>query len=287
VREVLVVRTFMKENIQPYVLAAAAEHALKPMDTFRECAIPPGTDYCPQMVVVPAGRFTMGASDIKTYAAVSAAMEGVSADPLHPVTIAAPFAVSKYEVTFDEWDTSVAQGNCGRVEDFAYGRGQRPVIAVSFAGAQCYVAWLAKVTGKPYRLLSEAEYEYAARAGSQTTFPWGDQVGSNNANCANCGSRWDGTQTAPVGSFPPNAFGLHDMAGNVYAWLEDCWHADYEGAPADGSPWVSGDCSKRVIRGGSFYYPSVVVQSAFRYWALPATWGNNVGLRVARTLAVP
>ena len=287
VREVVVVRIFMNQNVQPYVLTATAEHALKPMDTFRECATPPGTDYCPQMVVVPGGSFTMGSSEIKTYAAVSAAMEGVSADPLHPVSIAAPFAVSKYEVTFDEWDTSVAQGNCGRVEDYGYGRGQRPVIAVSFEGARCYVTWLAKVTGKPYRLLSEAEYEYAARAGSQTTFPWGDQVGSNNANCSNCGSRWDATQTAPVGSFPPNAFGLYDMVGNVSQWVEDCWHANYEGAPADGSPWVSGDCSKRVIRSGSFYYPSVVVQSAFRYWALPGTWGNNVGFRVARTLAGP
>jgi formylglycine-generating enzyme required for sulfatase activity len=287
VREVVVVRIFMNQNVQPYVLAAAAEHALKPMDAFRECATPPGTDYCPQMVVVPSGAFTMGASDIKTYGAVSAAMEGVSADPLHPVTIAAPFAVSKYEVTFDEWDTSVAQGNCGRVEDYGYGRGQRPAVGVSFEGAKCYVAWLSKVTGKTYRLLSEAEYEYAARAGAQTVFPWGDKVGSNNANCRDCGSRWDGTQTAPVGSFPPNAFGLHDMVGNVNEWVEDCWHADYEGAPADGSPWISGDCSKRVIRGGSFGFPSVVVESGFRYWQLPGTWGSNTGFRVARTLAAP
>jgi formylglycine-generating enzyme required for sulfatase activity len=287
VREVLVVRSFSSQSVQPYVLTADAEHALKPMDTFRECATPPGTDYCPEMVVVPAGAFTMGSSEIKTYAAVSAAMEGVSADPLHQVTIAAPFAVSKYELTFDEWDTSVAQGTCGRVEDYGYGRGQRPVVGVNLAGVQCYVAWLSKVTGKPYRLLSEAEYEYAARAGSQTAFPWGDQAGTNNANCSDCGSRWSGTQTAPVGSFPPNAFGLHDMVGNVYEWVEDCWHADYQGAPADGSPWVSGDCSKKVIRGGSFYYPSVVVQSGFRYWQLSGIWSSNTGFRVARTLAAP
>ena len=284
VREVTVVRIFMNQNVHPYVLTAEAEQALKPMDTFRECAAPPGTDYCPQMVVVPAGSFTMGAPDIPAAAVQTAAMEGVSTEPSHPVTIAAAFAVSKYELTFDEWDTSVAQGNCGRVEDLSYGRGQRPVLAVSFEGAQCYVAWLSKVTGKPYRLLSEAEYEYAARAGSQTAFPWGDEVGSNNANCKDCGSRWDGALTAPVGSFPPNAFGLYDMVGNVFEWVEDCWHGNYEGAPADGSPWVSGECSKRVIRGGSFYYVSAVVQSAFRYWALPTA---PVGFRVARPLAGP
>jgi formylglycine-generating enzyme required for sulfatase activity len=292
VEEFLVMRTFMNQSARPYVLTAEAEHALKPMDTFRECATPPGTDYCPEMVVVPAGSFTMGSSAIKTYAASSAAMEGVSADPVHVVTIAAPFAVAKYELTFDEWDTSVAQGHCWRVDDYGFGRGQRPAVGMMFAGvlgvnvtsARCYVDWLAKVTGKPYRLLSEAEYEYAARAGSRTTFPWGDQVGSNNANCSDCGSRWSGTQTAPVGSFPPNAFGLYDMVGNVSQWVEDCWHADYEGAPADGSAWVSGDCSKRVIRSGSYYYPSVVVQSGFRYWAVPFGYSPNIGLRIARTL---
>ena len=287
-REFLVVRPFMDRDVRPYVLTATAERALKPKDTFRECASGPGKDYCPQMVVVPAGSFTMGAPNSQTVTnpVVQQLVQqaSVSTEPRHSVTITATFAVSKYQVTFDEWDTSVANGDCGQVDDFGFGRGQRPAIGVSWEGAKCYVAWLSKVTGNPYRLLSEAEYEYAARAGSQTAFAWGDQVGNNNANCKDCGSKWDALMTAPVGSFPPNAFGLYDMVGNVFEWVEDCWHGDYAGAPSDGSPWLTGDCGKRVIRGGSWYYSAVAVQSGFRFWALPASYGSNVGFRVARTL---
>ena len=290
-REFLVVRPFMDRDVRPYVLTATAERTLKPKDTFRECASVPGKDNCPQMVMVPAGSFTMGAPNSQTVTnpVVQQLVQqaSVSTEPRHSVTITAAFAVSKYEVTFDEWDTSVANGDCGKVDDFGFGRGQRPAIGVSWGGAKCYVAWLSKVTGKPYRLLSEAEYEYAARAGSQTAFPWGDQVGNNNANCKDCGSKWDALVTAPVGSFPPNAFGLYDTVGNVFEWVEDCWHGDYAGAPSDGSPWLTGDCGKRVIRGGSWYYPAVAVQSGFRFWSLPATYGSNVGFRVARTLPTP
>lgn len=290
-REFRVVRPFMDREVRPYVLTASAERALKPKDVFRECAPAPGKHYCPQMVVVPAGSFTMGASDSQT--AMNPVVRqltkqvSVSTEPLHPVTIGAAFAVSKYEVTFDEWDASVANGNCGQVDDFGLGRGRRPVIGVSWEGAQCYVAWLSKVTGKPYRLLSEAEYEYAARAGTTTAYPWGDAVkpgGRAMANCKDCGGKWAGLMTAPVGSFPPNAFGLYDMVGNIFEWVEDCWHGDYAGAPRNGSPWLTGDCGKRVIRGGSWYYPAVAVQSGFRFWGLPATYGSNIGFRVARTL---
>ncbi len=289
-REFLVVRPFMDRDVRPYVLTATAEGALKPKDTFLECASVPGKDYCPEMVVVPAGSFTMGAPNSQTINPVIQQLVqqiSVSTEPRHSVTITAAFAVSKYEVTFDQWDTSVANGDCGQVDDFGFGRGLRPAIGVSWAGAKCYVAWLSKVTGKPYRLLSEAEYEYAARAGSQTAFPWGDQVGHNNANCKDCGSKWDALMTAPVGSFPPNAFGLYDMVGNVFEWVEDCWHSDYAGAPNDGSPWLTGDCGRRVIRGGSWYYPAVAVQSGFRFWSLPASYGSNVGFRVARTIPAP
>lgn len=289
-REFLVVRPFMDRDVRPYVLTATAEGALKPKDTFLECASVPGKDYCPEMVVVPAGSFTMGAPNSQTINPVIQQLVqqiSVSTEPRHSVTITAAFAVSKYEVTFDQWDTSVANGDCGQVDDFGFGRGLRPAIGVSWAGAKCYVAWLSKVTGKPYRLLSEAEYEYAARAGSQTAFPWGDQVGHNNANCKDCGSKWDALMTAPVGSFPPNAFGLYDMVGNVFEWVEDCWHSDYAGAPNDGSPWLTGDCGRRVICGGSWYYPAVAVQSGFRFWSLPASYGSNVGFRVARTIPAP
>ena len=275
-RNLEIERPFATAQIQPFVLTATAERALKPLDSFRECASDTGTDHCPQMVVVPAGSFKMGfAGNDKNQAA---------AEPQHSVTLAAPFAVSKYEVTFDEWDACVAYGECGAVGDAGFGRGQRPVIAVSWNGAQTYVTWLSKVTGKTYRLLSEAEYEYATRAGTQSAYPWGEELGTSNANCKGCGSAWDGAQSAPVGSFPPNAFGLYDMVGNVFEWIQDCWHDNYDGAPTDGSAWTSGDCSKRVIRAGSWYYPPDLVQSTFRYWSNFETWGTVTGFRVARTL---
>ena len=155
------------------------------------------------------------------------------------MTIAKPFAVSKFEVTFDEWDTCARYGGCRTdVSDFGFGRGQRPVIKVTWDDAQQYVAWLSKMTGEPYRLLTEAEYEYATRAGTTTAYPWGDDIGTNKANCNGCGSQWDNKQTAPVGSFAPNGFGLFDMVGNVWEWVEDCYNDNYNGAPTDGSAWT-------------------------------------------------
>ena len=169
---------------------AGADEPLKPGQSFKDCA----TD-CPEMVVIPAGSFTMGSPQYEP---------GHKKDeaPQHNVTIAKPFAVSKFEVTFAEWDACAAKGDCmPHVDDDGWGRDRQPVINVSWNDAQRYVAWLAKITGKTYRLLSEAEYEYAARAGTQTAYPWGDKTGTNNANCSGCGSKWDATQTAPVGSF--------------------------------------------------------------------------------------
>jgi len=144
--------------------------------------------------------------------------------PPHQVTFAKPFAVGKYAITFAEWDACVAAGGCGgyRLEDRGWGRANRPVIDVSWEDAKSYAAWLSTKTGKPYRLLSEAEWEYAARAGSTTRYFWGDEIGRNRANCNGCGSQWDNQQTAPTGSFAPNAFGLYDMHGNVWQWVEDC-----------------------------------------------------------------
>ena len=162
--------------------------------------------------------------------------------------------MSKFEVTFDEWDACVAYGDCDpRVSDSGWGRGRQPVINVTWDDAKRYVAWLSRMTGKPYRLLTEAEWEYAARAGTQTAYSWGDEIGKGNANCDGCGSQWDNKQTAPVGSFAANAFGLYDMHGNVWEWVEDCFHDNYEGAPDDGSAWTAdGDCNSRVLRGGSW-----------------------------------
>ncbi len=153
-----------------------------------------------------------------------------------------------------------------------------------------YVEWLKRMTGKPYRLLSEAEYEYAARAGTETAYPWGDEIGKNNANCNVCGSQWDGKQTAPVGSFAPNQFGLHDMVGNVYEWVEDCYHDNYIDAPEHGTAWLKGaDCRYHVIRGG-FWHDSPpqapdALRSAFRSVRTSDNRDDGLGFRVARALS--
>ena len=212
-----------------------------------------------------------------------------SEHPQHEVTIARPFAVAKFELTFDEWDACAAHGDCApHVSDSGWGRGRRPAINVSWDDAQTYVKWLSRITGKTYRLLSEAEYEYAARAGTETKYPWGDEIklnGKTMANCYGCGSQWDGKQTAPVGSFPANAFGLYDMVGNVWEWTEDCWNANYQGAPADGSAWTSGDCDTRVVRGGSWRSPPAELSPWTRARSNFEYRDSSLGFRVARTLA--
>jgi formylglycine-generating enzyme required for sulfatase activity len=268
------VRPYMLRQVRPYVLTSAAERALKSGDSFRECA-----KDCPEMVVVPAGEFMMGsAADERDHYD--------NEDPLHRVTIARPLAVSKFEVTFEQWDACVASGACPHVPDNNMGRGTQPVINVSWDDAQQYVAWMSTMTGRPYRLLSEAEWEYAARAGSTTAYSWGDEIGKNNANCSGCGSEWDSRRTAPVGSFAPNRFGLYDMHGNVWEWVEDCLHTSYAGAPTDGSAWIAqGDCNQRVVRGGSWAGYPVGLRSALRFWYSTDDHGTDLGFRVARTLA--
>jgi formylglycine-generating enzyme required for sulfatase activity len=139
------------------------------------------------------------------------------------------------------------------------------------------------MTGKTYRLLTEAEWEYAARAGTTTSYYWGGEIGKNNANCDGCGSQWDNKQTAPVGSIKPNAFGLCDMASNVWQWVEDCYHANYGGAPADGSAWPGRDCNNRVLRGGSWVYDSQYLRAASRSRITSVDRDNNMGFRVGRT----
>lgn len=251
------------------------EQTLKPKDVFKDCA------NCPEMVVVPAGSFKMGSP-------TSEPERSDEEGPQHPVTIARPFAVGRFEVTFDEWDACVAEGGCNgyKPPDQGWGRGRRPVVNVSWADAQSYVRWLSKKTHKSYRLLSGSEYEYAMRAGTQTVYPWGDTVGTNNANCHSCGSQWDAKQTAPVGSFAPNGFGLYDMVGNVREWTEDCYHDTYNGSPTDDSSWVEGgDCYHRVVRGGSFLLAPAFLRSASRYWFASDYRLRYLGFRVARTLA--
>jgi formylglycine-generating enzyme required for sulfatase activity len=241
---------------------------MEPGNAFKECA------NCPEMVVVPAGSFLMGSNEYD------------DEKPPHRVTIRQLFAVGKFEVTFDEWDACVAQGGCTqKPDDRSWGRGRRPVINVSWDDAKQYVAWLAKLTGKPYRLLTEAEWEYAARAGTTTVYSWGNDIGTRNANCDGCGSQWDGRQTAPVGSFKPNGFGLYDMHSNVSEWVEDCYHDSYSGAPADGTAWaVSCTESRRVVRGGSWFNLPGYLRSAQRIRVPTEDRNGNLGFRLARTL---
>ena len=205
--------------------------------------------------------------------------------PVHAVTISRPFALSKYEVTFDEYDWFAAATGRSRPEDEGLGRGRRPVMNVSWDDAQAYVSWLSSETGVLYRLPTEAEWKYAARAGTTTAYSWGNEIGSNRANCDGCGSRWDDEMTAPVGSFGANAWGLHDMHGNVMEWVEDCPHESYAGAPADGSAWTAGGrCGARVMRDGSFFNVPWRIRAANRFWIPAGTRLSTYGFRVARTL---
>ena len=257
-------------NVRGQVLTAAQEAALRPGDPFKEC-----TD-CPSMIVVPAGTFVMGSPDSSSHA---------DEHPQHAVSIAKPFAVAKFALTFDEWDACVKQNACGAVSnDSGWGRGSRPVINASWDDAQTYVAWLIRITGKKYRLLSEAEFEYAARAGTQTNYPWGDDIGNNNANCDGCGSKWDAKMTAPVGSFKPNAFALFDMHGNVGQWVEDCFQIDYTSVPNDGSPNTAGSCYARVFRAGSAFDKMENIRSAHRSGNRRTFRIEANGFRVARTI---
>ena len=271
-----VTRPYRVANFDPYVLKPEAERALQPLANFHECA-----KDCPEMIVIPAGAFTMG----------SPATERGRFDnegPQQMVTIAKPFAVSKFDVTFADWDACVSVGACPRATDSGFGRDPKPVINVGWDDAQTYVAWLSKMTGQPYRLLTEAEWEYAARAGTTTAYYWGDHIGQGNANCKGCGSQWDGKQqTSPVGSFAANRFGLYDVAGNVWQWVQDCYHPDYNGAPAEGSAWTSGDCSYRVVRGGSWFNLPRGHRTAFRLGRATVTRNNGIGFRVGRTLVTP
>ena len=256
----------------------ARDAALQVGQTFRDALRSGGEG--PAMVVVPAGAFRMGC--------VSGQRCEDDEYPVHRVTIGSPFAVGMYEVTFAEWEACVRAGGCGgyRPNDEGWGRGRRPVIKVSWEDAQAYVGWLSRESGAEYRLLSEAEWEYVARAGSETTYSWGNEIGKNRANCRRrCGSRWDGERTAPVGSFAANGFGLHDVHGNLMEWVEDCWNESYAGAPTDGTAWTaSGDCGRRVLRGGSWGSGPRFLRSAVRLRYSTGYRGSLIGFRVARRL---
>lgn len=247
-------------------------------EIFRDCPT------CPQMTVVPAGSYLMGSPESEE------GREGFEW-PRHEVRIEKPFAVGVYPVTFEEWDACAAEGGCGgyRPNDEDWGRGRRPVVNVSWDDAQSYVIWLRRKTGKPYRLLSEAEWEYAARAGTTTRYSFGDAISTSEANYGGALG-----ETQPVGSYRANGFGLHDMHGNVWEWVQDRWHDDYDEAPNDGTAWETQDIveqmmerrsgSRRVLRGGSWSNDAASLRSAARSKLVAGSRGIS-GFRVARALA--
>ena len=230
-------------------------------------------EYAGEMVFIPGGMFRMGD------------LSGEGSDlerPVHSVTVPA-FRMGKYEVTFDQWDACMADGGCGgdRLDDEGWGQGNRPVINVSWGDVQLFIDWLNDKTGGNFRLPTEAEWEYAARAGSTTKYSWGNSIDHNKANCNDdCGDRW--SKTAPIGSFSANAWGLHDMHGNVWEWIQDCWNDSYVSAPTDGSAWTSGNCVQRVGRGGSCFDGPRDMWSASRYGFPSTTRRAGVGFRLVQ-----
>jgi len=256
----------------------AAQPAQTLAKSIKECS------NCPELVIIPAGQFMMGSPPGELYR---------GDEKLHRVTIKAAFALAKYEVTFAQWDACVADRGCGGVkpDDQGWGRGNRPVVGVNWHDAKAYVAWLSRKTGKAYRLPSEAEWEYAARAGAATPFSFGATITTTQANYDGSSGYGAGPKgvnrgkTVPVGSFPSNAFGLHDMHGNVWEWVEDCWSDGYGAAtPANGEPYRDASCKGHAMRGGSWEdYPGDVRAAArVGSGSDEQSWAD--GFRVARSV---
>lgn len=290
------------------VADGTAANAAAPGSMFRDC------EQCPEMVVIPAGSFTMGSPEKEIG-------HGRDEEPLHAVEVPAPFAVGRFEVTRDEfgvfvdetgrdgmgcqtWDKETKErvmSETGSWRNPGFEQADRhPVVCVNWEDAKAYAAWLSDRTGQQYRLLTEAEWEYAARAGTTTARFWGD---AQDQACAHANVhdlsgrktnkfRWaphfcdDGFGwTAPVGSFPANGFGLHDMLGNVWEWTEDCWHDNYEDAPDVSRAWADGgNCEYRVIRGGGWTDPPRSARAADRAAEIAAKRNDPIGFRLARSL---
>jgi len=246
-------------------LLANLKLALAPGVTFKDCS------NCPKMVIIPAGSFQMGSN------------ESSNEQPIHRVTIAEPFAIGQYEVTWAQYQPCIDAGVCSSDGDAGFGKGNRPVIEVNWDDAQIYAKWLSKKTGKHYRLPSESEWEYAARAGTTTKYSWGDSISCSQARygyySGECGKQ---KSTDDVGAFKPNAFGLYDMHGNVYEWVQDCYQDSYTGAPSTSKAWVNGDCAKRVLRGGSWIYVPYDLRSAARYGYTATLRDANSGFRLVQ-----
>jgi formylglycine-generating enzyme required for sulfatase activity/class 3 adenylate cyclase len=269
---------------QPLAPAAPAKPQAapptQPAPSMAPAALQPGTSPQQAAPAAPASQPTVREPDMKTLRGGSFMMgssEDATEKPTHQVTVK-PFALSQYPISVREWNQCAAAKACAFV---ATGKEDAPITNVSWSDAKQFVRWLAGVTGKPYRLPSEAEWEYAARGGTQSKYWWGDQFQSGMANCKNCGDVAASEQPIKVGSFKPNPFGLYDMGGGVDQWVEDCWHKNYQGAPSDGSPWVESDCASHVLRSGSWNNDARYARPANR-----DSYDTNVrypthGLRVA------
>ncbi len=228
----------------------------------------------PEMVILRGGRYRRG--DLQG--------DGdLDEKPAREIRLK-PFAIGMYEVTFEEYDRFCEVTKRPKADDSEWGRGRRPVVNISWTDARDYVRWLSGQTGERYRLPTDAEWEYAARAGTASRFWWGQQAGQGMANCAGCGSLWDGEKTGPVGRFSPNPFGLHDTAGNAWEWVADCFKDSFADAAPQGEAPDDSDCGKRVIRGGAWSFPSREMRSANRWRDFPARSSDDTGLRLARDL---
>ena len=252
----------------------AGAQDLTPGTIFKDCPT------CPEMVVVPKGVFVMGSNGrYKTE------------EPAHLVEIAKPFAIGRTEVTFDQWNLCLVDGGCELdPDDHKWGKGTRPVMNVTWDQAVRYANWISARSGHTYRLPTEAEWEYIARAGTQTQFAWGDEAGGLAlGNCRDCGAEIS-HQTEPVASFPPNPWGLYDTHGNVWEWVQDCWVPNYVGAPTDGSARIAPEeeagqpCKERVMRSGSWYYFSKNIRSRWRAKNNPGVRSYGIGFRLVREL---
>lgn len=246
---------------------AAINPTSQQTDEFSEC------ENCPTMVALPIGRFQMGSTDGER-----------SEQPVREVAIERPIAIGKYEVTVAEWQSCASAGFCRKIADPEPGDDKRPVQNISWVDAESFVAWLRAETEMPYRLPTEAEWEYAARGGKQTKFWWGDTYEGSLVNCAECGGDWDRKRPSDIGSYQPNPFGIHDMLGGVSEWVADCWINDYQDAPDNGAARSLSFCPQRVLRGGSWRsgLADVTTSSRFQYDAQVSYYTN--GFRVARDL---
>lgn len=269
---------FPEKRIQP--LTPEIEQSLLPKDSFKEC------DVCPEMVVVPKGSFMMGTP-------IGEVDRAKGEDPLHRVSFAKPFAVGRFTISFDDWDACLSDGGCGGIkgDEKGFGRGRMPAQGISFEAAKSYLAWLSKKVGRTYRLPSESEREYFARAGTTTSFWFGNTISAQDANYRAStpyggGPRGEDSKgPVVVDSYAPNPFGVYQVHGNVWEWTEDCYNKRYtEDTPVDGAPWLEGDCGKRIVRGGTWDWSADVSRSGARDDS-----HNHSGksFRVVRTLNVP